>query len=907
MFGNAYILRKDDFIFYLQKRHNSHKIIKHGILYNGFPPICDRLAEIQFIIRSRGGHIWRINYINVQEVHEIFENLAVSYRKIQTMNKKREHLRRRSMSKLKSALLIGVALSPIFVSATRGIEVVHAEVVQNAVAQQVKKATEVKPVKGTDEKKTDDKKVDTVTAASQGDSDIDNTRSEKPNIIAFSDKDFLQKFKATNYYQQQVAMYGENKPGADAALAAQGASYLSSIIGEAFIKAESKPTIMKALGFAGPIGALLSCMIDWLTPAARNKTDEKLDEINKKLDDLGIHLDHVGSAISDQINEAKTETKLEDFKKTIAATRTPFGTVAGEISQYQAGHNITLASKDKDDVKTYVNEYAKLYRTTEWGFDNKSQEVSGMPNSENLTVFKDLCAFGKAIVSGDINQNNIFRVMSNYESLIEFFNTQTFATREAFAEYVMSHYTVWASDMMTAIFFDYFRVKGQLDLITASDEYKESVTAAKTNGTTIDKEFQKSYPISYSLFNNLRSNARNDLMRLGYDVTSEKGHNNSYDLDEYDKNQWVDKYNNNSVSLGAGETDILGANINAVNYAYANEIKNDPFDTPSKDSNYEARLKAAQNAVEAAKKKLAELTKDEDYASYTHEEYEARAAAMREIDQAQQRLEQIKNETKTVLKDDKGNPIVSKLQAEEKTSNDGKMLYSYRNNKWVYSKLVSGPAAYAAKHMVEKNKTDLDDVKNKSIGYKGGGSTAVDYFDICWTHNTDLPANPSWNAVFEKALTSDDLLCLNTAAANRNKIGINSLLSNTVTHVVNGVTQLGFSEIGKTGRIIGDGDYKLAIDPARTWYTPGYTIGLGYYQNNKHTNPSVDQKTVYQNFSYVGTYKDSKTNEYVQDYHDKHYDQEDVTFIRGVKDGDSELGALNNGNKTPVAPEHFVE
>ncbi|MFT8598661.1 MAG: hypothetical protein ABF709_00525 [Leuconostoc pseudomesenteroides] len=811
------------------------------------------------------------------------------------------------MSKLKSALLIGVALSPIFVSATRGIEVVHAEVVQNAVAQQVKKATEVKPVKGTDEKKTDDKKVDTVTAASQGDSDIDNTRSEKPNIIAFSDKDFLQKFKATNYYQQQVAMYGENKPGADAALAAQGASYLSSIIGEAFIKAESKPTIMKALGFAGPIGALLSCMIDWLTPAARNKTDEKLDEINKKLDDLGIHLDHVGSAISDQINEAKTETKLEDFKKTIAATRTPFGTVAGEISQYQAGHNITLASKDKDDVKTYVNEYAKLYRTTEWGFDNKSQEVSGMPNSENLTVFKDLCAFGKAIVSGDINQNNIFRVMSNYESLREFFNTQTFATREAFAEYVMSHYTVWASDMMTAIFFDYFRVKGQLDLITASDEYKESVTAAKTNGTTIDKEFQKSYPISYSLFNNLRSNARNDLMRLGYDVTSEKGHNNSYDLDEYDKNQWVDKYNNNSVSLGAGETDILGANINAVNYAYAREVENKPVKiVVGIDPAYQEKLATA-------KQKATNADAEENRTHYAHPFYsmdwhkalEAQKAAHEALDQLVASGGNIYQDK--VLEDANGNPIVGKLKAEEKTSNDGKMLYSYRNNKWVYSKLVSGPAAYAAKHMVEKNKTDLDDVKNKSIGYKGGGSTAVDYFDICWTHNTDLPANPSWNAVFEKALTSDDLLCLNTAAATRNKIGINSLLSNTVTHVVNGVTQLGFSEIGKTGRIIGDGDYKLAIDPAHTWYTPGYTIGLGYYQNNKHTNPSVDQKTVYQNFSYVGTYKDSKTNEYVQDYHDKHYDQEDVTFIRGVKDGDSELGALNNGNKTPVAPEHFVE
>jgi hypothetical protein len=316
----------------------------------------------------------------------------------------------------------------------------------------------------------------------------------------------------------------------------------------------------------------------------------------------------------------------------------------------------------------------------------------------------------------------------------------------------MSHYTVWASDMMTAIFFDYFRVKGQLDLITASDEYKESVTAAKTNGTTVDKEFQKSYPISYALFNNLRSNARNDLMRLGYDVTSDKGHNDSYDLDEYDKNQWVDKYNNNSVSLGAGETDILGANINAVNYAYANEIKNDPFDTPSNDPNYMARLKAAQNALEAAKKKLADL--DAEHETYTHDEYKAKVDAMNERDRAQQKLEQIKNEIKTVLKDDKGNPIVAKLQTEEKTSNDGKILYSYRSKNWVHNQLVTGPAAYAAKYMVEKY--DLDKVKEMSDGDS--------WFDVCWQYNNDLPCNPNWNKAFDNALSTSDVDSINAGA-----------------------------------------------------------------------------------------------------------------------------------------------
>ncbi|MFT8571820.1 MAG: hypothetical protein ABF718_08285 [Leuconostoc pseudomesenteroides] len=56
------------------------------------------------------------------------------------------------MSKLKSALLLSVALSPIFVSTTRGIEVVHAEVVQNAVTKQVKNVAEVKSVKQTDKK-----------------------------------------------------------------------------------------------------------------------------------------------------------------------------------------------------------------------------------------------------------------------------------------------------------------------------------------------------------------------------------------------------------------------------------------------------------------------------------------------------------------------------------------------------------------------------------------------------------------------------------------------------------------------------------------------------------------------------------------------------------------------------------
>ncbi|WP_312981928.1 hypothetical protein [Leuconostoc falkenbergense] len=269
------------------------------------------------------------------------------------------------MSKLKSALLISVALSPIFVSATRGIEVVHAEVVQKAVAQQVKKAAEAKPAQKTDEKKSTDKKSNAVTATKQDDSGTTDSNKadsdvKKSDIIAFDDKNFQQKFKATNYYQQQKAMYGENKPASDATLAAQSASYIATIIGEKFIELVNKPTILKALGFAGPLGSLLGCLIDWFTPAARDKTDEKLNEIGKKLDDLGIHLDNVGSALSDKIDQASIENRIEAFKTKLTDTRTPFGTVAGEISQYQSGHNITLDSKDKDDVQKYVDEYATL-------------------------------------------------------------------------------------------------------------------------------------------------------------------------------------------------------------------------------------------------------------------------------------------------------------------------------------------------------------------------------------------------------------------------------------------------------------------------------------------------------------------------------------------------------------------
>lgn len=900
MFGNAYILRKDDFIFYLQKQHNSPELTKNGILYNGFAPICDHLTAIQFIIRSRGGHIWRIYYENVQEVHEIFENFAVSYRKIQTMNKKREHLRRKTMSKLKSALLIGVVLSPIFVSATRGIEVVHAEVVQNAVAQQVKKATEVKPVKGTDEKKTDDKKVDTVTAASQGDSDIDNTRSEKPNIIAFSDKDFLQKFKATNYYQQQVAMYGENKPGADAALAAQGASYLSSIIGEAFIKAESKPTIMKALGFAGPIGALLGCLIDWLTPSGRNTTNDKLKEIDQKLDDLGVHINDAGNAIINKINEKSVDDKIQTFTGELEKTNTNFGTVTGELRQYQEGHQITLDSKNPVHVQKFVDEYAKLYHTSEWGFDAKDQKAKQVPNSWDFQTFNDLCDLGRAIVSGNVDQNNIFRVMSNYESLKEFFNTQTFATREAFADYVMSHYTVWASNMMTAIFFDYFRAKGKLDLITASDEYKESVAAAKTNGTSIDDEFQKRYPISFQLYDGLRSNARDDLMRLGYDVGSDNGHNNSYDLDEYDKNHWVDKYNNKSVYINSDKTNILGANVNAVNYTYATEIENEPVygwssELSGEDQN---RLAAAEKAAKDAQKAYDDaVNKSRHDFSFPVEEVIKAREAKSKADNALMRLQlelKAKSKQPTVLKDENGSPLPGKLTAEEKVSDDGKMLYSYRTNNWVYSQLVTGPAAYAAKHMVGKN--DLDAVL-KMCGCKTN-------FYLCWENNTDLSDDPNWNKEYENAMSKGDIERLNTNASIRNKGGINSLLANTVTRVVNGVQMLGFKRLD-SNRIIGDGDYIFTGDESGFLKLPTFNIGLGYYQNDKKTSPSTEQKTVYQNFSYDGTGygKDG----YYQSYHEKHYDQNDVTFIKLVKDGDSELGALNNGSKTPVAPEHFVE
>ncbi len=54
----------------------------------GFTTLIYVLTCILFTNSSWGGHIWGINYENVQEVHEIFENFAVSYRKVQTTNKK---------------------------------------------------------------------------------------------------------------------------------------------------------------------------------------------------------------------------------------------------------------------------------------------------------------------------------------------------------------------------------------------------------------------------------------------------------------------------------------------------------------------------------------------------------------------------------------------------------------------------------------------------------------------------------------------------------------------------------------------------------------------------------------------------------------------------------------------------
>lgn len=813
------------------------------------------------------------------------------------------------MSKLKSALLLSVALSPIFVSTTRGIEVVHAEVVQNAVAQQVKNVAEAKSVKQTD------KKSDTVAATKQDDSDATDLNkadsgAKKSDVIAFDDKNFQQKFKGTNYYQEQKAMYGENKPASDAKLAADSAGYIATIIGEKFLDSVNKPTVLKALGFAGPLGSLLSCLIDWFTPAARNKTDEKLNEISKKLDDLGIHLDNVGSAISDKVDQSSIENRIESFKGTLTNTRTPFGTVAGEISQYQSGHHITLASKDTDDVKKYVSEYAKLYHTSDWGFDDKKQEVSEVPNSDNLKVFNDFCNFGATIVSANFKDTNIFRVMSDYESLREFFNTQTFATREAFAEYVMSHYTVWASDMMTAIFFDYFRVKGQLDQITASADYKESVTAAKNNGTTIDSEFKKRCPISYSLFNGLRSNARDDLMRLGYDVESENGHNNSYDLDAYDKNNWVYKYNNNSVFLGKKETNILGANVNAVNYAYATEIENKPVKTVvGIDPAYQEKLATA-------KQKASDADAEENRTHYARPFYymdwdkarEAQKAAHEALDQLVASGENIYQDK--ALEDEKGNPIVATLKSEEKTSNDGKILYSYRTKNWVYNRLdqqTEWESVFKGQqHSDNMNICACDFAKNavnilarKKIEEKSG-----DWLATCWDQNSDVYINDFFANIIKHVMLKSDTDTLNTIASDRHKGGINSLIKNTVTKTVNGVKMIGFE--GNSDRLVAQDDFKL--DDAGEYgfcRKPTYNIGLGEYKNDHHIDPTNDTKTLYQNFDWNTT--SSNPDKHKAGYNEKQYDWKGVNFIKVAKDGDALLDGLKNGNKTPNAPEHFAE
>ncbi|MGO3500031.1 MAG: hypothetical protein ACTINX_08355, partial [Leuconostoc falkenbergense] len=359
---------------------------------------------------------------------------------------------------------------------------------------------------------------------------------------------------------------------------------------------------------------------------------------------------------------------------------------------------------------------------------------------------------------------------------------------------------------------------------------------------------------------------------------------------------------NKAVRIFSIRADILGANVNAVSYAYATEIENKPVKTATRAiPDYEAKLAAAQKKYDEAR-------------AAANQGGGGKAANMAAASAAQSAKDELNKLKATggyeyedkVLKDEKGVPLPGKLKAEEKTSNDGKIIYSYRNNKWVYSHLVSGQAAYAAKHMVEKN--DLQKIKDMCATV-----TLHDnyYFQTCWEHNEDLSKDSNWDVAFESLMSKSDVDCLNTNATLRHRGGINSILANTVTRKVNDIEMLGFKGLGVKNRIIGDKDYNFTGKNASLWYAPTFNIGLGYYENNQHVDPSDKQKTVYQDFCYKNTdaffNDDGSYNSGQQAYNEKSYDRGDVTFIRLVKDGDNNLDVLNNGKKTPVAPDHFVE
>lgn len=761
------------------------------------------------------------------------------------------------MSKLKSALLLSVALSPIFVSATCGIEVVHAD---NAASRPIKVAKAVK---------NDNAK---------------QVQSKDGDVIAFSDKDFAQRFEKGAYFKKEADLYGDNVPKDDATMAAQDAGFIASIIGDAVKTESTSPALLKTLGFAGPLGATLGFLIDMFTPKASDDTSDALLKLDGKLLELGVSMGNDSKAVGELVKEESINNRLSAFKEKYQAIRDESASIDDKVQLVHTDYHSSLATNDVKALKKYVEEYANLYSTASYGADSVRGGVKPVKD-ENISNFNNLCRFGENIIDSDSSKNDVFKLMTDYESLKEYFNTKTFATREAFSDDIMNHYSVWLHQMYIAILLDYSKVVGQIDNITSSNEYT-SRTAEK---------FEKDYPITNDLLGNLRRDARLDLRRLGFDSLTRA----DYKINDYINNNWIKQSSPTSVFVD-GEHYTLAANAQAVNYAYARTVENRPTKTAvGIDPDYQAKLAAAQKAVEDADAREHETHYAIPFKSAPWlEAVEKQKSAHKVLDQLKADGN-IRYENKVIL-DTNGQPLPGKLKAEEKTTNDGKIIYSYANKSWVYNRLDAKefgssepiPAWYVAKYFANKHDfAKIDALDNN--GWNMNRDTKV-----VWQgdHKVD---NSEWNAALEHLASKDFVKEIQDNANVKGKQGVNHVLDANTSTQKSGEPFLGFNRAYDSTTVATD-TYSLDGSKAGSalFSSPYYQVNLGYFKNNSYHEPSKDDKTFYQQIkqSPSGNITIGNSN----------YDTTPVSLIMIPKDGDTVLSGLNNGNKVPAAPDMYV-
>ncbi|MCT4388266.1 hypothetical protein EFN46_08635 [Leuconostoc pseudomesenteroides] len=762
------------------------------------------------------------------------------------------------MSKLKQLMLVGVALSPIALSATRGIESVHADTVK-VVKQQPQKAA---------------------SSASK-----DNVTVNKSDMIALDDKDFMKKFESSDYYQKEKALVGADNAKDDAALANQAAGYISGMIGEAFKEKINSPVIQKALGMTGPVGALINVMFDLFSKSPESATDKKLAELSQKLDSLGIKMTNDSQAMVKTIKKETISNDLNAFKKMYNKYDSSY--FAHVNLSYQNDKQQLKDTLDTDNpvhLKKFCEDFSKLYASPQYGINqqNKISEIQG----DNLSAFTSLSSFGNGIVNANSNNNDIFQLFADYESLKEYFNTNTFSVREAFSENVMTTYAVWMNQMATAILLDYFKVEGQI---------KNIYSGLQEQGIPVDGSLHSVRPLTDELLLHLQSAARNDLFRLGFDTTSHDGD----DINVFAKNNRVVSSSPKSVQTPS-HMNSLATNIKAVDFAYANTVRNSTGTLKSDDPS----IIAAQKAADEADKQVASLTPGENDV-YGHDDYVKLWEAQAIAKQAHQKLDQLKAGVTHIL-DENGAPLPGKLDVEEKVTEDAPLTYSYINNKWIYNRLDTQlfgddtpiPSWYVAKYFANKSDRDkINELDNDGWNMKTARTKI-------WEGNHKLD-NAAWNNALDHLLSDDELTALNEDAKVTIKSGLNSIVGQHNKSLVKTegnksiVIPAGLTSCYQTTRIATSAHNLDGCASGSAWFkAPTYQVNLGYFENNDLKVPSKSAKTFYQNLHYNGS-------KYT--FNSQNYDTTAVGLMTQPKAGDKMLDKLQNGNQLPPKPEVDVD